>query len=54
MSKTRNTFPPEVRERMVRMVGEHCGVCASAWEAMIAGRRNGGGWDGLPAHIERR
>ncbi|MBB3356213.1 MULTISPECIES: hypothetical protein [unclassified Novosphingobium] len=35
MSKTRNKFSPEVRERAVRMVGEHRADYCSAWEAMV-------------------
>ena len=40
MSKTRNKFSPEVRERAVRMVGEHRADYGSEWEAMtsIAGK----------------
>lgn len=36
MSKTRNKFSPEVRERAVRMVGEHRADYCSAWEAMTS------------------
>jgi len=36
MSKTRNKFSPEVRERAVRMVGEHRGDYGSEWEAMVS------------------
>lgn len=37
---TRNKFSPEVRERAVRMVGEHRADYGSEWEAMtsIAGK----------------
>lgn len=40
MSKTSNRFSPEVRERAVRMVGEHRGDYASEWAALtsIAGK----------------
>jgi transposase-like protein len=40
MSKIRNKFSPEVRERAVRMVGEHRADYGSEWEAMtsIAGK----------------
>lgn len=40
MKNTRNRFSPEVRERAVRMVGEHRADCGSEWEAMtlIAGK----------------
>lgn len=40
MSKTTNKFSPEVRERAVRMVGEHRADYGSEWEAMtsIAGK----------------
>src|SRR6195952_5902181 len=40
MSKTTNKFPPEVRERAVRMVGEHRADYGSEWAAMtsIAGK----------------
>lgn len=40
MSKTTNKFSPEVRERAVRMVGEHWVDHASEWEAitLIAGK----------------
>lgn len=40
MSKTTNKFSPEVRERAVRMVGEHRADYGSEWAAMtsIAGR----------------
>lgn len=40
MSKTTNKFSPEVRERAVRMVGEHRADYRSKWNAMvsIAGR----------------
>jgi hypothetical protein len=34
MSKTRNKFSPEVRERAVRMVGEHRADYGSEWEAV--------------------
>lgn len=36
MSKTRNRFSPEVRDRAVRMVGEHRADCGSEWEAMTS------------------
>jgi len=35
MSKTTNKFSPEVRERAVRMVGEHLAEYRSEWEAMV-------------------
>lgn len=40
MSKTSNRFSPEVRERAVRMVGEHRSDYASEWAALssIAGK----------------
>ena len=40
MNNTRNRFSPEVRERAVRMVGEHRADYGSEWEAMtsIAGK----------------
>lgn len=40
MSNTRNKFSPEVRERAVRMVGEHRADYGSEWAAMtsIAGK----------------
>ena len=40
MSKTTNRFSPEVRDRAVRMVGEHRGDYASEWAALtsIAGK----------------
>ena len=40
MSNTRNKFSPEVRERAVRMVGEHRSDYASEWAALssIAGK----------------
>jgi len=40
MSKTTNKFSPEVRERAVRMVGEHRSDYASDWAALtsIAGK----------------
>ena len=40
MSKTTNKFSPEVRERAVRMVGEHRADYGSEWAAMtsIAGK----------------
>jgi len=34
MSKTRNKFSPEIRDRAVRMVGEHRADYGSVWEAM--------------------
>lgn len=34
MSRTRNKFSPEVRDRAVRMVGEHRADYGSEWEAM--------------------
>jgi len=45
---TRNRFSPEVRERAVRMVGEHRAACGSEWAAMtsIAGKI---GWPNAPA-----
>ena len=36
MSKPRNKFSPEVRDRAVRMVGEHCADYGSEWEAMTS------------------
>ena len=36
MSKTINKFSPEVRERAVRMVGEHRADYGSEWEAMTS------------------
>ena len=36
MSKTRNKFSPEVRERAVRMVGEHRADYGSEWSAMTS------------------
>ena len=36
MSKTRNKFSPEVRDRAVRMVGEHRADYGSEWEAMTS------------------
>jgi uncharacterized protein YjcR len=36
MNKTRNKFSPEVRERAVRMVGEHRADYGSEWEAMTS------------------
>jgi transposase len=36
MSKTTNKFSPEVRERAVRMVGEHRADYRSEWEAMVS------------------
>lgn len=36
MNNTRNRFSPEVRERAVRMVGEHRADCDSEWEAMTS------------------
>ena len=40
MSNARNRFSPEVRDRAVRMVGEHRGDYASEWAAItsIAGK----------------
>lgn len=40
MSKTSNRFSPEVRDRAVRMVGEHRSDYASDWAALasIAGK----------------
>ena len=40
MSKTTNRFAPEVRDRAVRMVGEHRSDYASDWAALtsIAGK----------------
>jgi len=40
MIKTSNRFPPEVRDRAVRMVGEHRPDYASEWAALtsIAGK----------------
>ena len=40
MTKTTNKFSPEVRERAVRMVGEHRADYPSEWSAMtsIAGK----------------
>ena len=45
MSKMTNKFSPEVRERAVRMVGEHRADYGSEWAAMtsIAGKI---GWPG--------
>lgn len=34
MSRTRNKFSPEIRDRAVRMVGEHRADYGSEWEAM--------------------
>uniref|UniRef100_UPI00083655FD transposase n=1 Tax=Novosphingobium naphthalenivorans TaxID=273168 RepID=UPI00083655FD len=34
MSRTRNKFSPEIRERAVRMVGEHRADYGSEWETM--------------------
>ena len=36
MITTRNKFPPEVRERAVRMVGEHRADFGSEWAAMTS------------------
>jgi hypothetical protein len=36
MGKTRNKVSPEVRQRAVRMVGEHRADCGSECEAMTA------------------
>ena len=36
MSKTRNKFSPETRERAIRMVHEHRADHASEWEAMTS------------------
>ena len=36
MSQTRNKFSPEVRERAVRMVGEHRADYGSEWAAMTS------------------
>ena len=36
MSKTTNKFSPEIRERAVRMVGEHRADYRSEWEAMVS------------------
>ena len=36
MSKARNKFSPEVRERAVRMVGEHRADYGSEWAAMTS------------------
>ena len=36
MSKTRNRFSPEVRDRAARMVGEHRADCGSEWEVMTS------------------
>lgn len=36
MSKTRNKFSPEARDRAVRMVGEHRAGYGSEWEAMTS------------------
>lgn len=36
MSRTRNKFSPEVRERAVRMVDEHRADYGSEWEAMTS------------------
>ena len=36
MSETRNRFSPEVRDRAVRMEGEHRGDYGSEWEAMTS------------------
>ena len=36
MNNTRNRFSPEVRDRAVRMVGEHRADYGSEWEAMTS------------------
>ena len=36
MSQTTNKFSPEVRERAVRMVGEHRADYGSEWAAMTS------------------
>ena len=36
MSKTTNKFSPEMRERAVRMVGEHRADYRSEWEAIVS------------------
>lgn len=36
MSKTTNKFSPEVRDRAVRMVGEHRADHRSEWDAMVS------------------
>ncbi|MDK4805503.1 MAG: hypothetical protein OC190_03040 [Novosphingobium aromaticivorans] len=36
MSRTRNKFSPEIRNRAVRMVGEHRADYGSEWEAMFS------------------
>ena len=36
MSRTRNKFSPEIRDRAVRMVGEHRADYGSEWEAMYS------------------
>jgi transposase len=36
MSKTRNQFSAEVRERAVRMVAEHAGEHPSHWAAIVS------------------
>ena len=36
MTKTTNKFSPEVRDRAVRMVGEHRADYSSEWSAMIS------------------
>jgi transposase-like protein len=36
MNNTRNGFSPEIRDRAVRMVGEHRADCGSEWETITS------------------